>query len=319
MERSGHLRRARRPLPARLPGGAEHGSSRETGRSPGVPREGRFVWSEPLAALPPGSPERSRPPLVASDHGGERPEAEPAPLVAGRGARHPARRSRAASREPLGFAGARALLGDARSRGWGRGSRLRVQVAPKAIGASINYDDRQGAWELEATTSDRRERARELPPPAPRGLSREAVSRADRSCSRVRIDRAHRSGRGGDGPRGSRRPDRRDPGRHAGAGRLMVLDEDDPLEMSARANALRPLHDPAADRPLRDGRRADANLGRSARASGGSRSSARIGQRRDPAAAALERDARPLGRGHRNGSPRRSPRTSRRFSRPSPS
>ncbi len=136
--------------------------------------------------------------------------------------------------ESLSVSAPRGLFSVSEVSGWGRGSRVRVQVAQKAIGASINYDDREGVWELEATASvDESERGSFRP-----------LRRADYPRRRsmggpillaVRIDRAN------------------DPIEAGYAledlvGRIArtladtlgqeaeILDEDDPLKMAARAN-----------------------------------------------------------------------------------
>jgi hypothetical protein len=115
------------------------------------PAEGRFVWSEPL-------PRYRQVRLSEVGHRsslriiGARPQKSLLlwSPVAGLDilldglAPHP---------ESLSVSAPRGLFSVSEISGWGRGSRVRVQVAPKAIGASINYDDREGAWELEATAS----------------------------------------------------------------------------------------------------------------------------------------------------------------------
>jgi len=55
--------------------------------------------------------------------------------------------------ESLVVSPARGLLDVREVTGWGRGSRIHVHVDPRALGASMSYDEREGFLELAATTS----------------------------------------------------------------------------------------------------------------------------------------------------------------------
>lgn len=198
------------------------------------PAEGRFLWSEPL-------PRYRQVRLTEVGHRsslrimGEQPKKSLLlwSPVAGLDilldglAPHP---------ESLSVSAPRGLFRVSEISGWGKGSRLRVQVAPTAIGASINYDDHDHAWELEATTSiDESERGSFRP-----------LRRADYPERRfsggpillaVRIDRANDPIEAGAALEDLA-------ARIAGVladtlgQEARVLDEEDPLEMAARANGM---------------------------------------------------------------------------------
>ncbi len=59
----------------------------------------------------------------------------------------------AAHPESLAVGARRGLLAVRGVAGWDGGSRIRLDIAQDALGASVDYDEREQAWELEATTS----------------------------------------------------------------------------------------------------------------------------------------------------------------------
>jgi hypothetical protein len=138
--------------------------------------------------------------------------------------------------ESLSVSPPRGLFAVSEISGWGKGSRVRVQVEPKAIGAAINYDEREGFWELEATASiDESERGSFRPlrradypaRPAPNGPILFTV-RADRASDPVEAvsaleDLADRISRILADTLGQE---------------VKVLKEDDPLKMAASANTM---------------------------------------------------------------------------------
>jgi hypothetical protein len=201
------------------------------------PAEGRFVWSEPL-------PRYRQVRLSEVGHRsslritGERPKGSLLfwSPVAGLDilldglVPHP---------ESLNVSLPRGLFSVSNVSGWGKGSRIRVQVAPKALGASINYDEREKAWELEATTSVEESERGSFRPLRRAEVPERRTSRGPILLT-VQIDRANDPIEAG-----YALEDLADRITRILADTLyeeaQVLREDDPLEIASRANKLSAL------------------------------------------------------------------------------